>query len=166
MPDGRRPLGAEGMARLAAPALELVGRAAGAGGPAPEAVEVVVQRTAEGLTRFANSEVHQHVWTEHVSAAVRVVLPGGRAGVVNVSSDDPVEVARAADEAFTLARLTPEDPTFPGLAPPAPVETAPVDEATLALSPADRTAAVATLLAQVPQDYSASGAYQTGDHEL
>lgn len=166
MPDAGRPLGAEGMARLAAPALELVGRPAGAGGPAPEAVEVVVQRAAEGVTRFANSEVHQHVWTEDVSAAVRVVLPGGRAGVVSVNSGDPVEVARVAEEALTLARLTPEDPTFPGLAPPAPVEAAAPDQATLALSPADRAAAVATLLAEVPADHHAAGAYRTGDHEL
>jgi predicted Zn-dependent protease len=154
------PLGSDGLARLAEPALAL------AGGRDVDGVEVLVRRSAGGLARFANSQLLQHVDTEDVEVGVRVVAPGGRVGVVGVSTDDPAEVARTAAEAAAIARLAPGDPDFPGLAPRAPVAGVEVDEATAAASPADRAAAVAALLAEVPGDVDAAGAYETGATEL
>jgi PmbA protein len=163
---GSAPLGGEGLARLAAPALDLAERPAGAGAESAVEVEVVVQRSSSGLTRFANSEIHQHVWTDEVTAGVRVVVPGGRVGVVGVTSDRPANVRQAAEEALDLARLAPPDPDFPGLAPSAPVESIPVDVATTAQTPADRADEVAALLAEVPDQFAAAGAYTSGDQEL
>ncbi len=152
------PLGPEGLARLAEPALALTGGVDG--------VEVVVTRSAGGLARFANSELSQHVDTETINVNVRVIATGGRVGVVSRTTDDPAEVAAAAADALTIARLTPEDPDFPGLAPAASVEDARADETTMAASPADRAAAVRALLSEVPGDVAAAGAYTTGVQEL
>jgi predicted Zn-dependent protease len=152
-------LGAEGLARLAEPALALAS-------PLVEGVEVVVTRSAGGLARFANSQLSQHVDTETIDVNVRVVAAGGRVGVVSRTTDDPAQVARAAQDALVIARLVPGDPDFPGLAPAAPVDRVEADQATVAAGPADRARAVAALLAVVPPDVEAAGAYETGVDEL
>lgn len=150
-------LGADGLARLAGPALALAGA---------DGVEVVVTRSAGGLARFANSELSQHVDTEVINVNVRVVAAGGRVGVVSRTTDDPAEVARAAEDALAIARLAPADPDFPGLAPPAAADGTAPDQATMATTPADRAAAVRALLDQIPGDVAAAGAYETGVEEL
>jgi len=146
----------DALERLAEPALEL--RDA-------EGVEVVVHRRTSGLTRFANSQVHQNVWTDDVAVVVRVVAEGGRVGVVGVGTEDPAEVALAASRALAAARVAPEDPDFPGLAPAAPVGAVSVDDATAAATPGDRAAAVRALLAEVPPGHEAAGAYETAGAE-
>ena len=159
---GGGPLGADALARLAEPALALRGR----GGGEIEGVEVVMRRAAHGVARFANSQLIQHVDTETMDVSIRVVAAGGRIGVVGVTGAAPDEVAAAAADALAVARLAPEDPEFPGLAPAAPVGSVPADPRTLAASPADRAAAVAALLAEVPSDVDAAGAYEAGGMEL
>ena len=129
-------------------------------------VEVLVHRVGEGLTRFANSQVHQNVWRNDVSITVRVVAAGGRAGAVSVHTDDPSEVARAAGQAAVVAQVAPDDPEYPGLAPAAPVGSVPVDEATAAASPADRATAVRSILDTIPDEFEAAGAYRTAGSEL
>lgn len=140
-----------------------------AGGDGIAAVEVLLQREAGGLTRFANSQVHQNVWREDLSASVRVVTDDGRVGVAGIHTDDPAGVAEAARRAAAIARVSPPDPQFPGLAPAAEIGGVPVDDATLAASPEDRAAAVRALLAEVPTDsagHEAAGAYETAATEL
>ncbi|MPZ71844.1 MAG: hypothetical protein GEU74_01215 [Nitriliruptorales bacterium] len=129
-------------------------------------VEVVIHHNVEGLTRFANSQVHQNVARDDLAAAVRVVLDGGRSGVVNVHTDGPGVVARAARDAMALARMAPPDPEFPGLAPAAPTVAVPVDEATIAASPENRAGAVRDVLSEIPDEYEAAGAYRTVASEL
>ncbi len=156
-PTSDAVLGPRGLARLADAALALAGS---------DEVEVVVSRSAQAVTRFANSQIHQNVWTEQVEVRVRVVLPGGRSGVAAVTTDDPARVAAAAEAARAIAAVAPEDPDFPGLAPAALLGGVPGDEATVGASPADRAGAVAALVAQVPSGYEAAGAYETGAAEL
>ena len=129
------------------------------------ALEVVVGRVSEGLTRFANSQIHQNVWRDVVAVALRAVTDDGRTGVVRVQTDDPRDVEQACREAVALARISPPDPEFPGLAPPAQVQGVVVDEATATASPGDRAGAVRELLAQVPAEYEAAGAYRTEGRE-
>ena len=157
--DATAPIGRAACERLADAAFE------GAGGQRQD-VEVVVTRAAEGLTRFANSQIHQNVWRDDIAVAVRVVAPGGRTGVVNVHTDDPTEVAAAAASAGALARVAPEDPEYPGLAEQAPIADVPVDPATAAASPGDRATAVQAILGEVPSDYEAAGAYRTCGTEV
>lgn len=150
-------LGLEGCERLAEPALGL-GSAL--------AVEVVVHRTAGGVTRFANSQVHQNTWAEDVLVNVRVVTPDGRVGVAGAHTDDPAQVAAAAEQALAIARLCRVDDEFPGFAPGAPVRPVPVDAATMAATPAQRAAAVRTIVAEVPGGFEAAGAFTTAAAEL
>ena len=129
-------------------------------------VEVLVHREAEGLTRFANSQIHQNVWRDDVAVTVRVVRAGGRTGVISVHTDDPAEVASAAAAAAQIAAVSPEDPEYPGLSEFAPVGAVPVDEATVNATPQQRAAAVRAILDEVPDDLSAAGAYRTTGGEL
>ena len=156
--DATDPLGREGLERLAGAALDAVE-------PGAE-IEVLAHRAVEGLTRFANSQVHQNVWRNDLSLTVRVIAGGGRAGVVSVHTDDPAEVAAAATQAAVLAAVAPEDPEYPGLAPAAETGTVPFDEATAAATPSDRAAAVRVILDTVPDEFEAAGAYRTVGSEL
>jgi len=150
-------LGADGCERLALPALARDGAAA---------VEVVVHRTVGGVTRFANSEVHQNTWAEDVLVNVRVVTPDGRVGVAGAHTDDRREVAAATERAHELARVSTVDGAFPGLAPPAVTAGVQADAATLDATPAQRAAAVRKVLASTPAGLRAAGAYTTGGAEL
>lgn len=152
-------VGQQGCERLADAAFDAVG------GDGVD-VEVVLRHQVEGLTRFANSQVHQNVARDDLSAAVRVVLEGGRVGVIHVHTDDPADVARAAADALAMARVAPADPEYPGLAPAAEVPSIPVDQATLAATPEDRAAAVRAVLGEVPDEYEAAGAYRTVGSEF
>ena len=152
-------LGQAGCERLADAAFAAVGDTSAD-------VEVLVHRAAEGLTRFANSQIHQNVWRDDIAVTVRVVAPGGRTGVVSVHTDDPAEVASAAASAAEIAAVSPEDAQYPGLAGPAPVGAVPVDEATVNATPQQRAAAVRAILDEVPDDLSAAGAYRTTGSEL
>jgi len=153
-------LGRDGFSRLADAALD----ADLGGGMA--AVEVLLQREAGGLTRFANSQIHQNVWREDLAANVRVVTDDGRVGVASIHTDDPAAVAQTARQAADIARLSPPDPAFPGLAPMAKAGDVDVDESTLAATPEDRAEAVRALLAEVDQRYEAAGAYRTQADEI
>lgn len=150
-------VGRAALERLADAALELAGA---------EGIEVVVTRTAGGLTRFANSRIHQNVWREDTSVSVRAVAEAGRAGVAGTVTDDPRDVAEVAGRALEAARAVPPDPEFPGLAPAEAVPASDWDEAVVAASPADRAAGVAALLAELPDDHEGAGAYETTATEL
>jgi predicted Zn-dependent protease len=153
-----QPLGRDGCERLADAAFAAVTDGSD--------VEVLIQRDTEGLTRFANSSIHQNVWRDDIGINVRVVGPGGRTGVVNVHTDDPAEVARAATSAAAVSRVAPEDPEYPGLAGPDAAGTVPVDAATVAATPGQRAAAVRELLDEVPDAFLAAGAYRTVGSEI
>jgi predicted Zn-dependent protease len=117
---------------VASQVLDLVRAVAG---PAAEA-EVVVERQALALTRFANSYIHQNVADSITSVRLRLHLDGRTAAGSTTVTDglrDLVERTVAA------SRLSPADPGWPGLAPPAPATSAgTVDEATAHASPDDR----------------------------
>ncbi len=129
-------------------------------------VEVMLQRDAGGLTRVANSQVIQNVWREDLAVSVRVVTDDARVGVAGVHTDDPAAVADAARNAVAIARVSPPDPDFPGIAPAAEVGEVYVDETTVAASPDDRAAVVRALLAEVDDAWEAAGTVATGGAEL
>lgn len=158
--SGEILLGADDVARLAEPALALADE------PGVAGVEVVVQRDWGGLTRFANSQVHQNVWTEDVAVSIRVVTDDARIGVAGASTDDPAGVAATARSALEIARVSPPDPDYGGLAGPAEVATVPFDRAAAVASPGERADAVRALLGQVPSDLEAAGSYRTGGTEV
>jgi predicted Zn-dependent protease len=101
---------------LAARVVELVRGAAGAAAQA----EVMVQHDAEALTRFANSAIHQNVADATTTVSLRLHLDGRTAGrSTTITSADGLR--SLVEHAVTALRLSPVDPTWPGLVPPTPL---------------------------------------------
>jgi PmbA protein len=129
--------------------------------PGADGVEVLFMHEWGGLTRFASNSIHQSTHREDTGIRVRVVTEG-RIGV-SASNDFSLEGARrAAESALEMAGVVAPDPMFPGLAPPAPTaEHQAFDEPTASTTPDQRAEAVAELVAQCPQGFTAAGAYET-----
>jgi len=127
-----------------------------------DAVEVLLMHEWGGLTRFANSSIHQSTWREDTAVRVRVVWQD-RVGVTATNDFSKDGAVRAAQSALEMARVAAPDPAFPGLAPPAPApqRDGAFDEATAAASPAVRAEAVAALVGRVGPGFRAAGAVET-----
>ncbi|GIE99024.1 TldD/PmbA family protein [Paractinoplanes rishiriensis] len=101
---------------LAVRVVELVRAAAG---PAAQA-EVMVQHDAEALTRFANSMIHQNVADATTTVRLRLHLDGRTAaGSTTITGADGLR--GLVDRTIAAVRLSPADPTWPGLVPPTPL---------------------------------------------
>jgi predicted Zn-dependent protease len=123
---------------LAADILERVRAEAGPGAEA----EVTVQDVTLGLTRFANSFIHQNMLDSAATLRLRLHADGRTASGSTTRSDD-AGLAALVVRTVAAARLCPPDPQWPGLALPAPVPAAvAVDQATAFAEPADRAARV------------------------
>ena len=150
-------LGPDEFRRIADRALSLQGA---------DDVEVLLMHEWGGLTRFANSEIHQSISREDTGLRVRVAK-GGHIGVAASNEATPDGAAAAARSALEMADIAAADPMWPGLAPAA--EAPEVDrffEATAAASPDMRADAVAELIGRCAEGCSAAGAYETIAVEL
>jgi predicted Zn-dependent protease len=129
--------------------------------------EIVLTAEDSALTRFANSGIHQNVFESDAQVRVRAVV-GKRSGVAVSNRLEPEALAQAIETATAIARLQPENPDFPGLPEPQPVEELrPYSEATAAYSPEQRARAVKVVCdLAVEQGLLASGAFSTEAHEL
>jgi predicted Zn-dependent protease len=134
--------------------------------PGADGIEVLVFHEWGGLTRFANSVIHQSTWKEDLSIRVRAVA-GGRTGVASTNDFTPEGARAAAASAMEMAGVAVADPLFPGLAPPAgpPAKDA-FDAVTADLSPQERAEAVAALVSQVGQGFRAAGAVESSAAEI
>ena len=138
--------------------LELAGRVIGlvraAVGPAAHA-EVLVEHNAEALTRFANSAIHQNVAEATTTVRLRLHRDGrSSAGATTITTPDGLRTL--VDRTVEAARLSPPDPTWPGLTPPTPLHVSAghpgsgehsgldfgFDEATARADPGERAARV------------------------
>ena len=132
-----------------------------------DGVEGLFVHEWNGLTRFAESAIHQSTAREDTGLKVRVVS-GGRVGVASsneFSKDGAAEAARSAAE---LAQVAAPDPAFPGLAPPAQAEEKPeaFDAPTAASTPEDRAEAVAALVSSLDRGFHAAGAFEATASEV
>jgi predicted Zn-dependent protease len=123
---------------LAAQVLDLVRAAAGSAAQA----EVLVERKALALTRFANSHIHQNVADNTATVRLRLHLDGRTAtGSTTLTAADALR--DLVERTIAASRLCPPDPGWPGLTPPSPLaDTGGVDHEIVAASPADRAARV------------------------
>jgi predicted Zn-dependent protease len=150
--------GADRLRELVAPALALEA----------DGVHVLAFHSWGGLTRFAESQIHQNTWREDLEIRVLAVADGNKIGVAATHSSDPSAIARAAADALALARVSPANPDFPGLAGPAeaPVKRG-FDEATAEASPQERAEYVRAALAEFPADMKGAGYVESvGDEVL
>jgi predicted Zn-dependent protease len=122
---------------LAGRVVELVRRLAG---PDTEA-EAGVYHTAEALTRFANSAIHQNVADATTVVHLRLHLDG-RTASGSTTITDAAGLESLVQRTIAAARLSPPDPLWAGLAPPAPVVAGRFDEATARATPEERATRV------------------------
>jgi predicted Zn-dependent protease len=126
---------------LAERLVEMVGRRAEAA--------VTVTHTCQGLTRFANSFIHQNVVDEHTEIHLQLSLDGHPAAATTYRCDDDA-LASLADRALAAAAHRPVDPLWAGLAPPArllsPTDVH-YDAAAARAGPAERAEVVAAFVA-------------------
>jgi predicted Zn-dependent protease len=143
-------------ATIADQVLSLVGGAAEA--------RVVVRRHASGLTRFANSFIHQNVTDEATVVALDVAVEGRTAGAsTNVTTPD--SLAALVTRAIGAARLRPVDQKWPGLAPPEPIAPSEHYDGATAAATADDRAKVVASFVRAGEDLRAAGYCETSATE-
>jgi len=132
-----------------------------------EQTEVLIMSEDSGLTRFANSYIHQNVAERNVGLRVRAVV-GKKIGVASINDLSPEALEKVVERALTIARLQPENPDFTSLPGPMPgAEIEAFDEATAAFSPEARARDVGVICQlAVENGLVASGAFTTGAGEL
>ncbi|HEX6130242.1 MAG TPA: TldD/PmbA family protein [Actinomycetota bacterium] len=134
--------------------------------PGVDGIEVLFLHGWGGVTRFANSEIHQSTFGEDTGIRVRVAR-GDRVGVAASNDFTPEGAAAAAASARELAQVAGPDPQWPGFAPPAPYPSVDrFDEATASTEPEARAGAVAALVGRCPEGTVAAGAYETQAAEV
>lgn len=82
--------------------------------------EVRAVRTAHGLTRFANSAIHQHVGEETVGVALKAAVDG-RVASSATTRTDTAGLSALVQRTLDAAGVLPVDPDWPGLTPPSAV---------------------------------------------
>jgi predicted Zn-dependent protease len=151
------PIGREAAAEAIQAALDL---------PGADAVEVLLYHEWGGLTRFANSSIHQSTSKEDTSVRIRAIRDG-RTGVAETNDLSEDGVRHAARNALEMAAVAVPDPLFPGLAQPATPESKNgFDESTADVSPQSRAEAVAALVGEVGDGFRAAGAVETEAAEV
>lgn len=116
---------------------------------APDAAtEVTVHGGTAALTRFANSFIHQNVAEALSHVLLRVAVDGRTAATSLDGPTDDETLGRLIDGVLEAARVRPEDPDWPGLAPAAEAPRVDHwDEATAAASPDERARRVRDFVA-------------------
>ncbi len=119
------------------------------------------------LTRFAGNAIHQNVSHSNVTLNIRAV-EGKRVGRATTNDTSDEGIRRALDAARRNALLMPEDPAFPGLPDPAPMDrVASWDESAAACSPLTRARMVGEVCRQgAAEGMDTAGACRTGVHEI
>ena len=131
-----------------------------------DGIEVLFMHEWGGLTRFANSSIHQSTWREDTGIRVRVVT-GAKVGVAASNDFSKDGAAKAAASALEMARVVGADPNWPGLAPKAPTPSREgFDEETAAVTPEWRAEGVATAVGQLEAGFHAAGAFETSAAEI
>jgi predicted Zn-dependent protease len=121
---------------------------------------VRVSRTRHGLTRFANSFIHQHVGEDTVTVTLRLAVDGRTATVSTTALDEP-SLDELVVTGLASAQLQPVDPYWPGATPPAEVSgTGNLDEATADADPGERAVLVKAFVDAAP-DLRAAGFVDT-----
>jgi len=122
---------------------EVVRQASGA-----DETEVLLETHQSALTRFANNTIHQNVAEEGIHVSVRAVVDG-RTARATTNKTDPESLRRVAGQAVASARWQPKDPELlPMPGPQTYQRVERFDDATAALTPEARAAAVEKVVAR------------------
>jgi predicted Zn-dependent protease len=158
-PDGTAPAGhgTDDLQAIADRVVELAvtNRSPSAEGAIVE-VNVLVTRVRHGLTRFANSFVHQHVQEDTTTISLTLAVDGRTASATSTAIGDG-DLTTLVQTTLDSAVLQPVDPHWPGATPPeSPVITGNLDLATAAATP-DQRAALVKAFVDADGDLRAAG---------
>ena len=115
-----RPMSIEELEALADHVVELVRSTPTAADVEVEA-NVRIDRIRHGLTRFANSFIHQHVGEDTVTVSLTVAVDGRTASASTTAVDDSA-LRGLIGTTIESAALQPVDPHWPGATPPSEVD--------------------------------------------
>ncbi len=123
--------------------------------------------TDNGLTRYANSFIHQNV-AEIDSRVIFQVALGQKIGVASTNVLEKDSLRRCLDDAMEIAQWAKPNPYFKGLAKPSKIARINTfHEPTSKISPAKRAAAVKKICNRaIKQGFIASGALSTSGSEI
>ena len=129
--------------------------------------EVLLLGEESGLTRFANSYIHQNVAECNAELRVRVVV-GKKVGVASTNDLSDEALQRVVETALTVASFQQENPDFTSLPQPAPLsKVSGFVERTAAFTPEARAKAVGVICRLAREKgLTASGAFTTATYEL
>lgn len=132
-----------------------------------DATEILFVGEEKGLTRYANSAIHQNVYENNARIIVRLVL-GKKIGVASGNSLVPDDLKRVLDNAHEIARNQPDNPKFPGLPKPARYrEIQSFDDRTARFSPTERARIVKKIIkVSDRKKFTLAGAFATGCGEI
>ena len=119
------------------------------------------------LTRFANNFIHQNVSERDAEITIRC-FKGKQIGTATTNRSDEAGLDELVQRAQDNAKVSPEDPNYPGLPEPATyMRVAAWDQPTADYSPEKRAQAVGSVCRlAVEKGLNASGAFSTGSNEL
>ncbi len=132
-----------------------------------EETEIVFAGNESGLTRFANSHIHQNVFENNARILFRSAI-GKRVGVASTNSMVQSDLLKTLNDSVEIARQQPENPHWPGLPKPARYRDLDTfDEATAAFSPRDRAKGVKKIIAETNRKkFTVAGAFSTSCGEI
>ncbi len=126
--------------------------------------EVLLMVNNNGLTRFANTQIHQHVAWNDLGISVRCVI-GKKIGVASTNSFEKQDLQGVVDKAIALAKLQREDPFYVSL--PEPKNIPSVESEVFETTEEERAAAVNIILQKSKsKNITASGAYASSMTEI
>lgn len=130
--------------------------------------EVLVSSYNRNLTRFANSQIHQHVGWQDAGVSVRAVV-GKKIGVAATNKLDKASLEKVAQKAYELATMQQEDPNFVSLPKHKKLPEAPSAfmASTATASPDQKAKMVKTIIDKaVANNLTASGAFNSVISEM
>jgi len=129
--------------------------------------DIVVVHTEAGLTRYANSAIHQNVFENDSRIFFRSVI-GKRIGVASTNSMVAGDLNKTLADSYEIARNQPENPEFPGLPGPAKYKQIDTfDVKTAKFSPRDRARIVKKIIkATDRKGFNLAGAFSTASGEV
>ena len=129
--------------------------------------EVLFLAESTGVTRFANSMIHQNIAESAARVSIRSVV-GKRVGSAATNRLEAEQLRATSDRSLELARLQPENQQFVSLPRPQPIKPVrAISGATDASTPESRAALVAEVVSMAKQERcKASGVLSVESTEL
>lgn len=129
--------------------------------------EIVFVGREDGLTRYANSHIHQNVFEDNRKIFFRTVI-GKKVGVASTNSLILADLKKTLADSIEIAKQQPENPDFPGLPGPADYkEMDTYDEDTARFTPVKRARAVKKVIAEASRrNFTMAGSFATSAGEV